>query len=219
MKRLALVAAVAALAVGGAAVLAAEAPKPDKDGWYQLFNGKDLTGWKASENKGTFRVENGCIVGDSPGIRHNDFLCTKKAFGDFVLRLDVRLRPDSANSGVQFRSERVPDSHEVAGYQADIGGPWWGKLYDEARRRRVLAGPKPGVIARCLKRGGWNTYEIRAAGPRITLKINGTTTVDYTEPEPPEKIARRGRIGLQIHAGGRCSRAARVRCNRRSSSR
>ena len=185
--------------LGGLATAAFGAETPEK-GFVPLFNGKDLSGWEGDTK--LWRVENGCIVGDSPGIRHNDFLCTKKAFGDFVLRLDVRLRPDSANSGVQFRSERVPDSHEVAGYQADIGGPWWGKLYDEARRRRVLAGPKPGVIARCLKRGGWNTYEIRAVGPRITLKINGTTTVDYTEPEPPEKIARRGRIGLQIHAGG-----------------
>jgi hypothetical protein len=95
----------------------------------------------------------------------------------------------------------VPNSHEVAGYQADIGATWWGKLYDEARRRKVLAGPDAETIKKCLKPGDWNDYEIRAEGPHIVLKVNGTTTVDYTEAEPPEKVARRGVIAVQIHSG------------------
>ncbi|MBE3070097.1 MAG: DUF1080 domain-containing protein, partial [Planctomycetes bacterium] len=96
----------------------------------------------------------------------------------------------------------VPDSHEVSGYQADIAVGWWGKLYDESRRNKVLAGPDDETLKKALKPGEWNAYEVRAVGDKITLKLNGTTTVDYTEPEPPEKAARRGLIAVQIHGGG-----------------
>jgi len=188
------VALVTAVAVAGAS--AAE----NEEGFVPLFNGKNLDGWKGDEK--LWHAEDGVLVGKSPGIKYNDFLCTEKTYGDFVLRFDVRLRPDSANSGVQFRSKPVPNSHEVAGYQADIAAGWWGKLYDEARRRKVLAGPDAEAIKKIVKPGEWNAYEVRAEGPHVVLKVNGTTTVDYTEPEPPEKIAREGIIAVQLHGGG-----------------
>ena len=172
----------------------------DEDGYVSLFNGKDLAGWEG--DKKLWIVEDGMLIGRSPGIRHNDFLATTKEYGDFVLRFQIRLKPNNANSGVQFRSKRVPNSHEVSGYQADVGGAWWGKLYDEARRGKVLAGPKPETIKKALKPDDWNDYEVKAVGPHVWLKINGTTTVDYTEPEPAEKIARSGIIAVQIHGGG-----------------
>ena len=195
-----LVAVVVVLAASLFASAAAGSAAEKEEDFVLLFNRKNLDGWEGDEK--LWHARDGVLVGDSPGIRHNDFLCTTKTYGDFVLRFQVRLRPESGNSGVQFRSKRVPDSHEVCGYQADIGGQWWGKLYDEARRRKVLAGPDAETIKRCLKRGEWNDYEVRAEGPHVTLKINGTTTVDYTEPEPPETIAREGVIAVQIHSGG-----------------
>jgi len=191
----------AVLMVAAAVALAADTGKTEKEeGFVPIFNGKDLAGWEGDEK--LWLVEGGVLVGRSPGIRHNDFLATTKQYGDFILRFQIRLKPNHANSGVQFRSKRVPNSHEVSGYQADVGGAWWGKLYDEARRNKVLAGPKPETIQKVLKPGDWNAYEIRAEGPRITLKINGTTTVEYTEPEPADKIARSGVIAVQIHGGG-----------------
>jgi hypothetical protein len=192
---LALAAATVALAAMGSA-----AEKDKEQGFVPLFNGKNLDGWKGDET--LWHARDGVLVGKSPGIKHNDFLCTEKTYGDFVLRFEVRLRPNSANSGVQFRSKPVPNSHEVAGYQADIAAGWWGKLYDEARRRKVLAGPDKKAIEKIVKPGEWNAYEVRAEGPHIVLKVNGTKTVDYTEPEPPEKIAREGIIAVQIHSGG-----------------
>jgi hypothetical protein len=162
-----------------------------------LFNGHDLTGWEGDTL--LWLVENGTIVGRSPGISYNDFLVTTKSFADFVLRLQVQLVDNVGNSGIQFRSERVSGSMEMIGYQADMGAQYWASLYDESRRRETLAAPDSALLDRLLRLGDWNDYEIHANGPHMQLKLNGETTVDYTEPEPD--IALSGRIGLQIHSG------------------
>jgi hypothetical protein len=176
---------------------AADPPRTnDEDCLVALFNGKDLTGWEG--NTKIWKVENGLLVGDSPGIRHNDFLATKKAYGDFELRLEFRMKDGKGNSGVQFRSRRIPKTTHVQGYQADLGAGFWGCLYDEHRRNKVLV-KAPKSLTKVLKTGGWNTYVVRAKGNHITLAINGLKTVDYKEPDP--KIARSGIIALQIHSG------------------
>lgn len=168
-----------------------------EDGFVSLFNGKDLEGWEGNEK--LWKAEDGMIVGDSPGIRKNEFLATKKSFGDFELRLEFRLKDGTGNSGVQFRSKRVPDSTEVSGYQADLGEKYWGCLYDESRRNKVLV-QAPADLEKSLRKNDWNSYVIRAQGDRITLSINGFQTVDYREPD--EKIAREGVVALQVHSGG-----------------
>jgi len=179
----------------GAAAIAAEA----EEGFAPIFNGKDLTGWEGDAK--LWLVEDGVLVGRSTGIKYNDFLATTKSYGDFVLRLQVKLVDNKGNSGVQFRSKRVPPpSHEVSGYQADIAPGWWGKLYDEARRNKVLAGPKAEDLNKALKPNDWNDYEVEAVGNKVKLSINGVVTVDYTEED--EKIAREGILAVQIHAGG-----------------
>lgn len=172
-------------------LLAAEEP-----GFVPLFNGKDLTGWEGDTK--LWKVQDGAIVGDSPGIPHNQFLATREAYGDFELRLQFRLRDGQGNTGVQFRSRRVPESTEVSGYQADIGEKYWGCLYDESRRNRILA-QAPESLAAKLRKSDWNDYTIRAAGDHITLTLNGVTTVDYREPDAD--IARSGIIALQVHSG------------------
>ena len=184
------------LLAGGA--VAGEAAVAAEEGFVPLFNGKDLTGWQGDEK--LWIVEDGTLIGRSAGIRHNDFLATTKSYGDFILRLQVRLLKDKGNSGVQFRSKRVPNSHEVSGYQADIGKGWWGSLYDESRRNRILVRADGAKLKKALKPGDWNEYEISAIGDKITLSINGTKLVDYTETDP--KIARAGIIAPQVHSGG-----------------
>jgi hypothetical protein len=179
----------------GAGVWAAE---EKEEGFVPLFNGKDLTGWQGDTK--LWIVEDGMLVGRSPGIAYNDFLATTKTYGDFVLRFQVRLLKNEGNSGVQFRSKRVPNSHEVAGYQADAAPGWWGKLYDEARRGKVLAGPTDEVLKKALKPGDWNDYEVQAVGARITLTLNGVKTAEYTEED--KNIPRDGIFAVQIHGGG-----------------
>ncbi|MEX0585168.1 MAG: DUF1080 domain-containing protein, partial [Pirellulales bacterium] len=126
----------------------------------KLFDGKSLDGWEGNEK--IFRVEEGAIVAGSlkDKIARNEFLCTKEKYGDFELRLKFKLLGKGANAGVQFRTKRIPNHHEVSGYQADMGDGWWGSLYDESRRNKILAGPKAGTLDRVLKRDDWNEYRI-----------------------------------------------------------
>ena len=164
-----------------------------------LFNGLDFTGWEGPLE--SFRIEDGAIVGGNlhTPIPKNQFLSTKKRYGDFELRLKFKLVGEKANAGVQIRSERIPDHHEVIGYQADMGGRYWGALYDESRRRTILQGPDMEKLRKYIKLEGWNTYVIRCQGRRVQLWLNGHKTVDWHEPE--DDIPQRGIIALQIHSG------------------
>lgn len=165
-----------------------------------LFNGQDLAGWEGNQDH--FRVQDGAIVGGSLKARipRNEFLTFHKEYSDFELRLKAKLVGEGANGGIQIRSRRVPDHHEMIGYQVDMGKEWWGKLYDESRRRKVLAGPEDEEKRmKLIKFDDWNDYVIRCEGRRIQIWLNGTRTVDYTEPDAD--IEQTGLIGLQIHGG------------------
>jgi hypothetical protein len=176
-------------------VLVAEEP-PLEPGFVRLFDGQSLAGWEG--DKSLWKVENGRIVGDSAGIPRNQFLATTATYGDFELRLEFRLKDGRGNTGVQFRSQRDPKSTEMSGYQADIGEKYWGCLYDEHRRNKILA-QAPATLAAALKPDGWNSYTIRAVGPNVVLTMNGVQTVAYVEPD--DSIARTGIIALQVHSG------------------
>lgn len=186
--------AVASLALLCYALSAAPANKP-----VRLFDGKTFAGWEGNLNH--FRIEDGAIVGGTlkERIPRNEFLCTKRDYADFTLSLKFKLLGEGANAGVQFRSRRIPNHHEVIGYQADLGQEYYGALYDESRRRTILARPDLNELNKVLRRGEWNNYLIRAEGRRIRLSINGQQTVDYTEPD--EKLEQTGCICLQVHGG------------------
>ena len=165
-------------------------------GFVPLFNGKDLTGWEGDTT--LWSARDGRLVGHSPGIKQNNFLATESSHGDFILKLTFRMRNGEGNSGVQFRSVRVP-GHEMSGFQADLGQGYWGCLYDESRRNRILVKASDKSLE-TLRKNDWNEYAVRAMGDEIRLSLNGVTTVSYTEKD--KEIARSGKIALQIHAGG-----------------
>ncbi|HQR34416.1 MAG TPA: DUF1080 domain-containing protein, partial [Blastocatellia bacterium] len=152
-------------------------------------------------NMKIFRIEGGAIVGGSmnAALPNNEFLCTTKRYSDFELRAKFKVTGAQVNAGIQFRSERIPNNHEVIGYQADIGQNYWGALYDESRRKKVLVSPDAAALDKVLKRDDWNEYVVRAEGKRIRLSINGHQTVDYTEAD--DTIKQSGLICVQIHAG------------------
>ena len=176
------------------AAAASAAPVP-------LFDGKTLAGW---EGGATWRVEEGTITGGSAaGNPQNEFLATAQSYRNFRLTLEYKLTGTEGfvNGGVQFRSQRIAEPpNEMMGYQADIGAGYSGCLYDESRRKTMLAKPEAAVIQQAEKPGEWNRYEIRAADERIQLFVNGVRTVNYTEASPG--IPLEGRIALQIH--GQC---------------
>ncbi len=148
-----------------------------------LFDGTTFAGWEG-DTDGVWRIADGEIVAGSLEKKQpkNDFLCTTRRYGNFELRLKIKLAGTEGfvNSGIQFRSERIPGSHEVIGYQADFGHGYDGALYDESRRKRMLAQPSPDVLQKVSRPGEWHDYRIRAEGPRVQLWVNGIQTVDYT---------------------------------------
>jgi putative heme-binding domain-containing protein len=157
-----------------------------------FFNGVDLTGWDGEGS--VWRVEGGEIVGETKtGLKRNEFLKSDMILKDFRLILEVKLTPNSENSGIQFRSQ--PAEHgEVKGYQADAGQGWWGKLYEELGR--ALLWDKPGD--QHVNKEAWNTYEILAVDHHIQTAINGNKCVDLKDPDG----ALQGIIALQAHSGG-----------------
>jgi len=178
--------------------------KKDEKGFASLFDGKTLRGWEGK--KKFFRVQDGAIVAGflNARIPNNEFLASEKEYGDFELRFEAKLLGQGNNAGVQFRSQRISKSHEMIGYQCDIGG-WskgtiWGFLYDESRRRKMLAEAPQDELKKHVKpKGEWNKLIVRAEGPRIQIWLNGYQTVDFTEKE--KDIPLKGRLGLQVHGG------------------
>ena len=175
------------------------------NGAKELFDGKTFSGWEG-DTLNTWSIIDGTIVGGSltDTVPHNDFLVTTQEFGDFILELKFKLEGNEGliNAGVQFRSQRLENpAYEMIGYQADMGDNYWGALYDESRRKKVLAAPDSTVINSIVKIGDWNDYKIQAEGNRIQLFLNGKQTVDYTESG--QNIPQNGFIGLQIHGAGK----------------
>jgi len=171
----------------------------DEGGFVSIFDGKTMKGWEG--NLDMFRIEDGAIIAGTMKARipRNEFLCTEKEYENFELRLQFKILGERPNAGVQIRSRRIPDHHEVCGYQADLGVGWWGCLYDESRRRKVLAGPEPEKRTEPVRVNDWNDYRIRCDGKRIQLWINDVQTVDFTEQDPA--IEQKGIVGLQVHSG------------------
>jgi len=200
--------------------LASTAVAEDKN----LFNGKDLTGWKGLD---FWSVEDGCITGrttkEKP-TKGNTFLVWQGGeVGDFEFTFKYKIV--GGNSGVQYRSKVVDEkAFVVSGYQADFeaGKTYSGILYEE-KGRGILAqrgqrtvikdGEKPGKakvevtgevgksaeIQAKIKAEDWNEYRIVAQGGHLQHFINGVQTVDVTDQTAVG--AKKGILALQLHAG------------------
>ena len=189
-----------ALLVAATAVVFAQEASPA----VSLFDGKTLEGWDYTE--GVWRVEDGAITAGShdKDVPKNEFISTKKSYANFELKLKIKCSGDLAtgqvNSGIQIRSARLPGG-VVAGYQVDCGKGWFGKIYDEHRRRLIYPTPiDEPTLLKGVDTFGWNEYRILAEGPRIQVWINGIPASDYTETNP--FIPLNGVIAPQIHKGG-----------------
>ncbi len=197
-----------------------------EDGFNQIFNGKDLTGWDGDVN--FWSVKDGAITGvtkTEPKLTHNTFLVyTGGDVGDFELRLSYRIV--NGNSGIQYRSKvlsRGEFGPIVGGYQADFeaGKTYSGILYEE-KGRGILAqrgqktvikdeGDKHKVevvgavgkseeIQAGIKNEDWNDYVVIAKGNHLQHFINGMPTADVMD-ESATKAAKSGVLALQVHVG------------------
>ncbi len=173
---------------------------------HQLSDGRTFNNWVGDTNK-TWRIEDGAFVGGSleRKVPQNEFLRTTRSFTNFVLKVKFKLVGTAAggfiNGGVQVRSEPAKNPpNEMVGYQCDVGDGWWGALYDESRRNKVLIKPDPKAVEKAVKKNDWNQYVIRCEGKRIRTSINGVEMIDYTETD--DSLPQFGLIGLQVHGGG-----------------
>ena len=184
------------------------------ESWTSLFNGKDLDGWQQHGGKAEYTVRDGTVVGKTVADTPNSFLCTKRAYGDFVLELEFKVAP-KMNSGVQFRSEVFDAEKEVTvdgkpkkipadrvhGYQYEIDPSeraFTAGVYDEGRRG-WLADLKGNEAARkAFKQGEWNQARIECRGESIKTWINGVPAADFKDGMTPK-----GLIALQVHGIGK----------------
>ena len=160
------------------------------DGFQPLFDGASLNGWQDTTT--FWSVRDGVINGQP----HNSFLVSSKDYADFVLKASVRLSPNDGNSGIQVRSQVIPQG--MRGYQVDLGDPWWGHLYVESTERGILVPVGDSQKRMKLVRANdWNDFVIACRNNHIVSLLNGEVTADLIDYYGD----RTGRIGLQIHVG------------------
>lgn len=171
----------------------------------QLEKHIDLEKWKTvkSENQKFWSIT-GSIITGGDGIQkipQNTYLYSNETYGDFELRCLFRLTGDHdkglINSGIQYRSSI--ENYKIIGYQADIGKGYWGDIYDEHRRGKLVQGNLE-ILKHLLDEDGWNSFIVRCKGNKHELYINGIKTAEYFEED--SKISSNGVIGLQLHSGG-----------------
>ncbi|MCQ6960014.1 3-keto-disaccharide hydrolase [Mucilaginibacter aquariorum] len=173
-----------------------------KTGYTNLFNGKDLNGWKILAGKAEYKVENGGITGTAVLNSGNTFLVTEKEYGDFILELDAKTESTITNSGVQLRSHYNPAGHEgkglVYGRQCEIdpsARAWTGGIYDEGRRDWLYPMDLNAKAQSAWKNGEFNHIKIECIGNTTKTWINGIATAYVVDT-----IDAKGFIGLQVHA-------------------
>lgn len=171
------------------------------DGWTNLFNGKDLSGWKQLNGEAKYEVEDGVIVGTTVLNTPNSFLCTEKNYSDFIFEVDL-LVEENMNSGIQFRSESKPEYNNgrVHGYQCEVDPSdraWSAGIYDEARRGWLYPLELNPEAQSALKMGEWNHYRIECIGNSIKTWLNGIPCAHVIDDMTPE-----GFIALQVHGIG-----------------
>ncbi|MEY3564217.1 MAG: hypothetical protein RJA23_387 [Bacteroidota bacterium] len=170
--------------------------------WKNLFNGKDLSGWKAVAGKATFTVQDGVIEGSAVFGTGNTFLITEELYGDFILELDLKISHVSSNSGIMTRGQFDPAGQGgkglVYGYQVEADPTpraWSGGIYDEARRGWFYPLDLNPAAKAAFKLGEWNRYRIEALGNTIKTWVNGQEVAYFVDD-----LDARGFIGLQVHS-------------------
>ena len=170
--------------------------------WKNLFNGKDLSGWKAVAGKANFAVQDGVIEGSAVFGTGNTFLISEELYGDYILEVDLKISHTSSNSGIMTRGQFDPAGQAgkglVYGYQVEAdptARAWSGGIYDEARRGWFYPLDLNPIAKSAFKLGEWNRYRIEAIGNTIKTWINGQEVAYFVDD-----LDARGFIGLQVHS-------------------
>ena len=186
------------------------------EGFISIFNGKDLSGWKSNEETpGSFSVEDGMLK-VANGRAHLFYVGPdgKAEFKNFVLKLKVKTMP-KANGGIYFHTVFAEKGWPPSGYECQVNASHTdarktGSLYGVVDVLALAPGqeaPAGSLLSHLVEKapnndGEWFDYEISVIGKTITLKVNGKTTVEWTEPEgfDPTK-ALKGMPGRKLGSG------------------
>lgn len=167
-----------------------------KNGWVELFNGKNFDGWKQIAGTAKYTIKDGAIVGTTKLGSPNSFLATQKDYGDFILEFEFKVS-DKLNSGVQFRSHTSPEGR-VYGYQFEIDPSargWSAGIYDEARNGWMYTMESNHACKKAFKANEWNKARVEAIGDNIRTWLNGVPAsnliINYDQS---------GFIALQVHS-------------------
>lgn len=171
------------------------------DDWQSIFDGKSLEGWKAADHDECFKVEDGAIVAGGGPMAHLFYVgpVGNHDFKNFELKIEVKTKLGS-NGGIFFHTE--PQSGFLKkGYEAQVCN-----THTDKRRTGSLLIINDILDTSPVKDDEWFEYHIIVTGKQIVLKVNGKTTVDYTEPDNPERpkgregrVLSHGQIALQAH--------------------
>jgi Domain of Unknown Function (DUF1080) len=177
--------------------------KPDKDGFYSLFDGKTLDGWKANEKPEVFKVDDGQILVNGP--RSHLFYVGPVAdhnFKNFHFKAEVKTWKNS-NSGIYFHTKYQDSGWPSAGYECQVNNS-----HSDWRKTGGLYGIKD-VKEPPTKDDKWFLYEIIVKDKEITIKLDGQVVTQFAEPgsyTPPADFAGRklasGTFALQGHDPG-----------------
>ena len=188
--------------------------RPAEKGWQNLYNGKDLTGWKVLAGKAEYKVVNGVIIGTTVTNSRNTFLVTEKEYGDFILEADVWVEDEEGNAGLQTRSHydtaAFNGEGRVYGRQCEIDPTprrWTGGIYDEGRREWLYPMQLHQAAQNVYKKNEYNHYRIECIGNEMRTWVNGVATAYVVDTLDPK-----GFIGLQVHAIKDASHAGKKVC-------
>jgi hypothetical protein len=159
-------------------------------GWIQLFDGKTLNGWTPMNDEVEWRIEDGALVADKKKGKTNPSLVSKNSYKDFEIYGEFWVS-DDANSGIYIRCTDPKNISTKTAYEVNI--------FDTRPDPKYGTGAIVGVgaVNPMPKAGGkWNTFEITARGPLMTVTMNGVKTAEGKD----EKFAS-GPIGLQYGSG------------------
>lgn len=185
---------VAAVGVG----LRADESTDEGEGWVTIFDGSSMDGWKASENKSSWKLVDGALVCEGPRS-HLFYVGDEKPFKNFEFKAEVMTTPGS-NAGIYFHTRYQETGWPKYGHESQVnishGDP-------------IKTGSIYGVVTVTdppAKDNEYWTQHIIVKGQRIIVKINGKTVVDYEEPKDKpafsDEFERRlgeGTFALQAH--------------------
>jgi uncharacterized protein (TIGR03067 family) len=194
----------------GSVIVFIRATKPEESGWVQLFNAKDLTGWKTHlEQPGYWHVENGVLLGSG---KRSHLFSERGDFKNFHLRVEAKLNK-GGNSGVLFRSEyglgfdqklvggagKLPLGYEVDLHtEADQPNPT-GSVWRLGMRSGKPAAWDWKASSPNIQPDAWVTLEVIAEGNRIKTRVNGNTVLETADDTD---LFHMGHLALQVEKEG-----------------